>query len=240
VGKIVVLPLADTDLQQLSDLLDQHIMWSAETLELIRMEDPAAANMTRPQCTFFENEIHRILLDGRLDCGEDSEVENAVRKRVRALSEGSRMAIRQVLRFLAETKARELFWRTQAAIEFKQEAFNTVDSLLQGTDDPAKRIAAVAIIDLAWRQMASEMIKAIRERKKDLPLTGTKDLGELAQYLYQDGAIDLNELAALKGANQIRNDALHAANLAAVPTRDRVLQMIGRALEYRSKHGFSA
>jgi len=236
-GRIVVIPLNDDDLGQIARFLEQHIAWSAEAIELIRQDDRLAATRIAPLCEAFTRDLNRVLRDGRIECGEEGDIVSALSKRVRTLSENGRMAIQEIVRFLAETRARELFWRARDAIEFREEAFETAQALLGGVDDPAKRIAAVAIIDLAWRQMVSAMARAIRERQKRLPLAREKDLGELGQYLFEQRAIDAGQLTALNEANEIRNGALHAAALDLVPSREQVLRMLAGAIQYRARSG---
>jgi len=194
----------------------------------------------RQLCDAFARVLEQALRDGRLDCGRGPDLQLAVADRARGLSVGIRMATIEIEGLLAESRARDLYWRAQSAIEFKEEAFKTAESLLQGTDDPAKRIAAVAIIDLAWRQMASAVVRAIRERNKQLPFSREKNLGELGQYLFEQAAIDAGQLAAFNEANQIRNEALHAATLGVVPSRDRALRMLATAIEYRARSGLPA
>lgn len=105
--------------------------------------------------------------------------------------------------------------------------------MLRSLHGSAKRLAAVALVDLAWREIAFAAANAVKASRRERLFTRDVQLGGLGQYLYEQEVIDKGQFKEFRDGDAIRNASLHAKTLDEIPERAALRRMLANAIKHQ-------
>lgn len=227
-----VIVLRRDDVAELRALVVREVQWSSEALELMRQSDIPAHIAMRALCDAVTKALSDLAAAGEVSCPLIGSVQSSADRFGLAVTTHAESALVQLEKVLSERRARGIVERSRSAIEFKEDALASADALL-AAGGPSEVLAAIAVIDLVWREAAYSELNATIAAQKRLPLKKSPDLGALGHQLLAEGLIDLASRQRFDMANGTRNAALHARTPADVPTVSAAREMLHFALNYR-------